>query len=343
MEISAYELDGPSAEMWADLRAYQSGEWGSFQAMPLRREGQVTDVHMAVFSDGSLALLLPYSGQLEDEFPISLKGLKAEIRSLRLESEEAARECIVLSSTSNREGMFTLIAREIADHVICEGYDSQIAIKNTVRRWKSFWANNRSSDLTHAQIVGLIGELWFLNDLLIPKAGKDAVMGWTGPKGERHDYQYSSVHFEVKTTEKEVPVFRVSGIDQLNPPHQKELSVATIQLRQETEGQITLNGLVKSIRKALNTHTELLELFHDRLCQTGYRLEGEEEYSKLKFQIRSAELYVVDDNFPRLCAGEIEIPSGVSSIEYDIDLSNVSYLCERERDRLISSAATISS
>lgn len=333
MGIAYESLDGPSSELWADLKRTTAMSLGQMSAQSIRRHGIPTDVFMAVSPDGGLNLLVPYEGAPEDEnLPLSFRGLTIEARLLRLDVEDEPRSFLVIRSRPDQERVFTYVAREMAGLVIVDGFDPMRAVLSTVRRWKAFWNERHDGTLSRSQLVGLIGEIWFLSNVMFPRLGAEAVYHWLGPDGERHDFQGYGAHFEVKVTEKSIPQFHVSSLEQLELPESKDLYIAGIMLRRESSGSIDLVSQVAGLEEKLSIELDALEIFQDKLANVGYRREAEREYASEKFFIRSADLYRVDDNFPRLTHQNINVPSGVSGIEYLMDLSNVVCLSKADLD-----------
>jgi len=331
-------LDGPSADLWADLRGEVNDDWGSYAAQVLRYKGESTNIYMGISYDGSLNLFIPYEGGEEQtDLPFNFKGMTVELRKLRLDDGKTDPQLyLALSTHDSHERIFTLVTKEIAGLVVEDGFMPFQAVKNTIRRWRNFWSEKKEKELTHNQIIGLIGEVWFLKEVLIPSLGSKAVFRWSGPQGERHDFQGETSHIEVKVTEKLYPIFHISSLEQMLAPKDKQLYVAGLMLRHESAGSINLPDLIKGSELLLENDLDALEKFHECLAAVGYRLESEQDYAKLKFLVASAELYRVDENFPRLDPGSLNIPSGVSHIEYEIDLSNVECLIDSDFEEAIS-------
>src|SRR5688500_10582400 len=66
-------------------------------------------------------------------------------------------------------------------------------------QWQSLLSRGLKRLLDDREIRGLIGELSFLRDELIPRFGPPAVLFWQGPNGLPQDFALGSYLFEVKT------------------------------------------------------------------------------------------------------------------------------------------------
>lgn len=329
-------VDGPTIELWGDLRRSPPDGLGAFSACELRVDGLRCGLYMAIGSDLGLHLFIPVSGDPDPALPVRLNGLEVHERKVLLGGAEAEL-FLDVCSTPAYEAMFTTVAREVAKAVAVERMDPRKAALRTIRRWQTFWRPPRGATLTRSQQVGLFGEVWWLNRVFIPALGPEAVYRWTGPNGERHDFQGAGLHIEVKVTEKAQPVFRISGLDQLDPPDGKPLAVATLMVREESGAADSLVHEVASCERRLLAHVAELEAFRDRLASVGYRRESESEWDKLRLLVRAADLYVVDDDFPHLSAAMIEggCPPGVGAVTYDVDLAMVPPLSADERDLIL--------
>lgn len=317
-------IDGPSVELWGDLRRTPPESMGAFAAHELRVDGVRCGLYMAIGHDMALHLFIPVDGHSDGSLPVRLNGLEVHERKVLIRAADASL-FVDVCSTPAYEAMFTTVAREVAQAVAVERMEPRRAAIRTIRRWQTFWRPPRSAKLTRAQQLGLFGEVLWLNRILLPLLGPEAVYRWTGPNGERHDFQGASLHVEVKVTERSQPVFRISGLEQLDPPDGKCLALGTVMVREESGAADGLVQEVASCEANLASHIAELEAFHDRLASVGYRRESESEWDKLRVLLRAADLYVVDAGFPRLSAERLVggCPPGVGEVVYDVDLAMV--------------------
>lgn len=329
-------VDGPTVELWGDLRRSSPEGLGAFSACELRVEGVRCGLYMAIGSDLGLHIFIPVTGDPDPSLPVRLNGLEVHERKVLLRDSEAEL-FLDVCSTPAYEAMFTTVAREVAQSVAVEAMDPRRAVLRTIRRWQTFWRPPLGGTLTRSQQVGLFGEVWWLNRVFIPLLGPEAVYKWTGPNGERHDFQGAALHVEVKVTEKAHPVFRISGLEQLERPIDKALLLATLMVREEAGAADSLVQEVAACERRLQTHVAELEAFRDRLASVGYRRESESEWDKLRLLVRAADLYEVSDSFPHLTAGMIAAgcPPGVGSVTYETDLAMVAPLSAVSRDLLL--------
>ena len=131
--------------------------------------------------------------------------------------------------------------------------------------------------LTPEQQVGLFGELSVAR-VLIDSAGPVAIVDWTGPAGDDHDFRRPTCDLEVKTTTSNTRTHWVHGARQLLPSPERPLILVSVHLK--TAGAMagsTLPQLVEDLRLIL-AGTEHSAAFESSLAEAGYRDEDRALY-----------------------------------------------------------------
>lgn len=227
---------------------------------------------------------------------------------------------------------FSLILNEIIQKLLT-GMDAVQAVTSTLARWRRFWASVPNQSLSEEQVKGLFGELWFLHTWLLP-LGKRNILHWMGPTGTRHDFQWPGQSVEVKTTSSiRGHIHRISGLDQLEPPESGQLYVYSLRVRQENNATNSLPILVNAIAVSLDKASEMLDVFEQRLSQTGYSPIHADYYTSIRFRVVTERLFAVRESFPKITGDTFTngVPTGVERVEYDINL-------EGARDCLLGSS-----
>ena len=71
---------------------------------------------------------------------------------------------------------------------------------NRLLRWQGLLERARNDLLSQSKIIGLVGELLVLRDVLLPRLDTfDAVQSWRGPYGDEQDFLLAGRIVEVKT------------------------------------------------------------------------------------------------------------------------------------------------
>jgi len=204
-------------------------------------------------------------------------------------------------------------------------------------KWRQFFKLIGKRILPLNLIVGLIGELYYLEKLI--KRNGNLLQYWSGPDKSRYDFLYKNIALEVKTTTiSKGRLFSIHGVKQLLNPENGELYLCTLTLERVRSDGITLTDLVNKILSyPINTSQ-----FLSKLLQLGYDYNRKEEYENDKFKIAEDEafIYKVDEAFPKIVPNtflEGDLPNLVIDIDYLIDLSGEppTPLNENEEEELL--------
>lgn len=174
--------------------------------------------------------------------------------------------------------------------------------------------------LTETEIMGLIGELLFLKDSMIPERGIDVALdSWTGPEKTHKDFSDLHDWFEVKTISFGKESVRISSIEQLDSDIDGTLVVYELEKMSPSFEGIRLNQLVNNIIALLvNTHQR--ETFMAKLQLFGFDFSNEND--NLVFALRNQYMYKVDsENFPRLHRSLL--PDAITRAQYELLLTEI--------------------
>ena len=154
--------------------------------------------------------------KLEDSVTPDLVGI--ETIPMILENGRA-RLVLVLKDKANWE-LFYSICNDLlnATRLIKKASSAVDSILRRLYKWQEFLKRNRSDILSEEKIKGLIGELTFLRNHLIPKFGiVDAVKFWCGPEGAPQDFNVNDSAVEVKCQSgSTLPCVKIASPDQLS-------------------------------------------------------------------------------------------------------------------------------
>jgi hypothetical protein len=298
--------------------------------IPIVVDGNETCLSSAIDHAGQLHLLIPVEHGPTGALPSDLNGLK--VRHRRLDTGAV----LDLSAPPSHEQVFTPFCSEIVDAVVRQSREPWKAVAATIRAWQSAWKPARQSIDKIVQ-VGLFGELLVLRSLMIPTLGPAAVDQWRGPDSERHDFVGDQLHIEVKTTRKSRPEHEISRLDQLRTSSGCRLLFVSVLLEESVGGDESLATQVDAVVDLLRGDAAVLDLFMTKIANMGWSEEVRNSGELLRFFLRGAEVYAVDDDFPRLPDDFIP-PSGVVSVKYTIDLANLPSLGMDEVEEIIKAA-----
>ncbi len=324
-------VDGLTQTHWAQLRSMRPQSEDALAVIPIFVDGEETHLSSAMDQAGQLHLLIPVEHGPVGAQPPDLNGLK--VRHRRLD----AGEILDLSAPPSHEQVFTPFCSEIVDAVVRQSREPWKAVAATIRAWQSAWKPARQAMDKIVQ-VGLFGELLTLRSLMIPIVGSAAVDHWSGPDSECHDFIGGQLHIEVKTTRKSRPEHEISRLDQLRAPTGCRLLFVSVRLEESVGGDESLATQVDAIVDLLRGDAAALDLFMTKMANIGWSEEVRSSGELLRFFLRGAEVYDVDDDFPRI-PDDFLPPSGVVAVKYTVDLANLPSLGMDEVGEIIEAAS----
>ena len=183
------------------------------------------------------------------------------------------------------------------------------------QKWKDMFKQVRDP-LEKAQIQGLMGEMIFLRDKIIPRYGEEtALQSWTGPFGKEQDFMLPDLWYEVKTVSNRRDTAKITSLDQLDRDEMGHLVI--VKMRDgpgASSSKITINEVFRSLMDRLSTVPRLR--FMAAMESIGFK--ESEEYDEYGFELLSITEYEVGEGFPRIRRSKTD--SGVSKAEYEINL-----------------------
>lgn len=184
--------------------------------------------------------------------------------------------------------------------------------------WIQFFSKS-SLPLSENEVLGLIGEVYFLQNVMIEKYGQDvALESYIGTDRAHKDFEVQDTWYEAKSIHNGVRAVKISSIEQLDANIPGKLVVLTFDQSTPTyDGNITLNKLISEFRNTLDRKWQLL--FDQKMRKAGY-IE-DERYDDYNHIFVSLDEYNVTEDFPKL--SKESLPHGVTKASYEIDISAI--------------------
>ena len=244
---------------------------------------------------------------------------------------------LILEQTrDDQKGRFDQLASEVMTELVglpqIDGRGFTSSIRKVLKSWRE---KTNQRVLTHEQQRGLIVELWFLLNVLIPKIPNislsTAVDSWHGPKGSVKDFWLDQCVFEVKTSLSNAQKITISSPEQLDSRGIRNLFLFYVPLTEmPTQGK-TLVHFINNVRERLESNKLVLDEFEKRLVSAWrdsgspakrYVDDDEGEYD-VGYRVCEEDMkfYRVNDDFPRLTPEKLERLK-VSVEKYDVELGN---------------------
>lgn len=192
-----------------------------------------------------------------------------------------------------------------------------------IRRWETWisFFQKTSLPLSESEIIGLIGEVYFLQTFMIPKYGVDrAIEAFIGVNKAHKDFEIDEVWYEIKSIHNGVRSVKISSIQQLDSANEGKLEILTFdQGTPSTAENITLNSTIRQLRETLNADQKLA--LDEKLRKVKY-IE-DERYDDFNYLFIRRDEYVVKDDFPRISLEHL--PRGITKATYEIDISAIQH------------------
>lgn len=229
------------------------------------------------------------------------------------------RFALTLSDRSY-EPVFSVLCEDVATAAARAGAARE-ALRHWTGRlhvWQAFMARYGPGGMSESAVLGLIGELLFLRDQLLPLIGVRAALdAWSGPLGEPNDFGLSGGFVEVKTTSRQSPeILEITNTAQLDSTRGVIL-LAHVRVRASSSG-VALPQLVSEVRSAvIGQAPDRAMDFDNLLMAVGYVPAQAELYSTTYTHDRT-DLYSVEGEFPRLERSQLS--AGIRNCSYTIEL-----------------------
>jgi len=310
-----------TSSRWQSLRSQSQGIGMLVEPV----DPEVPDCLIGVDEEGHLHLLIAI-GDEAVKLPPDLEAVVVQVIATN-------GSYLDVYAKGHYEMIFTPMANQIFSGIAKQGRKPIDAVVRTIEEFRSALKPVKP-DLSLTEQIGLFGELWVLQNVLIPGIGSRACYLWSGPDSERHDFIGSAVHIEVKSTTRSEDRHEISRIDQLRAPSGKRLLLASIQLERSEAGEKTLADLIDEIVISLGVNGKAIDTFESRLAKLGWH-DGLRQSGELRrFNLRDALFFDVEGSFPRLPDDYVP-PRGIVAIKYTIDISSRSVIDREEINGLV--------
>lgn len=187
--------------------------------------------------------------------------------------------------------------------------------------WHNMLRRRREALLPTEEIIGLVGELLFLRDQVLPRTGaSDGLAAWRGAHRDEQDFAAGAWQVEVKTQlSTSDHRLLISSEAQLDTAGSRLLLCHQSIARAPVGGAtVSLNALVDELLAEFTVAGPLiLEQFEAAL--EACRYVRREEYDEPHWLLTDRRLFEVRDDFPRLTVSML--PLGIHCVSYSILLN----------------------
>ncbi|MEC5191729.1 MULTISPECIES: PD-(D/E)XK motif protein [unclassified Arthrobacter] len=271
----------------------------------------------AIDGNGHPTLLVPVASQPENSIDWQNKLVTFGYRTITVAGKQQA--FLALQCLAERvRSQFSLLADDIMDAVAADPGKADRLTRQTVDRWKELLRDDKPRLLGQSQLSGLYGELLFLEQLAFHH-GPWALRSWTGPQGNRHDFEFENASFEVKTTmSNNNMIVGFHGARQLEATDGLPLYVAAYQIERTPQG----DSIPTVLERLYDSGIDRLDMLR-LLEKVGYFESDSGHYAAHRFLALSSKTLAVGSDFPRITRETMPMPGmldGISALQYSVDL-----------------------
>ena len=255
---------------------------------------------------------------LTSTFSVKVPKNTKTLDFIQVKNQEKYWTYICLNDESAKS-VFYAFCQDVID-IVANSSDDRTAIKNAIDRimsWKRMFSS-RTGLLTENEIKGIFGELYFLDNVIIPDIGcEKGVKAWGGPLGLSKDFSNGLEWYEVKTVSANVCSVNISSHEQLLSNNPGYLVLIRVEAMPEgfNNGIATINDLFDKLKNELRTFPEASDEFFNRLSKIGFA--PEDAYNHYRYKVVSMTAYLVDDKFPKITS-PTKFGEAFSKISYSL-------------------------
>ncbi|MCJ8158590.1 PD-(D/E)XK motif protein [Sphingomonas sp. LaA6.9] len=304
------------ASLWSRLAGAGAGQR---RFVSLRVDGAgMLDVHAALrTADHSPCLLFDARDGLPDDVEFEVGGM----RCARAATDTGQSLVLSLEDSGRRDLFATLGADVIGYAANVSGPKALPAVLTRLDAWRLF-LRSIGDGMTRSEIIGLIGELRILNDLLTDDPS--LLTTWKAPDDGIHDFEHLGQALEVKATTGPGSRVTISRLDQLDDGGLDRLDLVHVRLYETPQGE-SVDDLVERITAAL-PDVEAKRQLSNALLRRGLSPDDRRARSGLRTSLQQIVVYRVDTGVPRIRRGDV--PPAILDVSYVLDLGQLGSAAE---------------
>ena len=288
------------------------------------------DFYWARGTDGHHLLLLHHQSSLPQAALPAAKGLR--VRSFQAD-QAIDRTLVIELLDSGLKDVFHELCLDIVGRArACNSEQEAVAATiDRTWRWHRLLRGAGNDRLSLQEQIGLLGELYVLERLLLPLLAPDeAVSCWKGPIGAPQDFLLRTLAIEAKAVSAGDEWVRISSAEQLDPAAGRELVLYVLSVEGAAEdgaGECLADVVARMEARLHAGSPDSAGGFRKLLLAAGY--DRALDYSEPRWVVSAPRMYRVDPRFPAIRASML--PSTVSKVRYSINLPACAmYLMQNE-------------
>ena len=238
-----------------------------------------------------------YAMEYVGDFIVNKKIKSSSVISINHYKTPTGEKSIVFSLVDNRwMNQFITFCNDVCKQTenlqknSSKGYE---AVCNAYFVWQKMF-KGQSDILGESEIKGLIGELLYLKDFIIPEYGPTrSIEAWSGTDKTRKDFSIDNTWYEIKTIDVGKPTVKITSIEQLDSSTEGTLAVFQVEKMAPSFNGVNLNSLAESII-TMFTSIQDKDVFISKLNKAGYFPDT--DYEEYVYDVKDLTEYCVNNS-----------------------------------------------
>jgi len=272
------------------------------------------DLYAGIDHDGRRVLLL-----VTDREPLHLPPPGA-VEVIVHTREDGAWAIIVQLARADLAELFGRLCQDLVETTRgATKHEGAAILLQRLQRWRRLLEPRHERVLSEQELRGLIGELWVLDTIVVPRLGPLAgVQAWLGPQGSPQDFLVDGALLEVKAVKPGSQTIPISSLEQLDAGTAPLwLGLVIVAPSTSASDGFTPAGLVARIHAALAPDERAGTEFALRLADAGY--EEHASYATNEYRVHEVRCFRVTPDFPTLTRATV--PAGVVDATYLVGIA----------------------
>lgn len=312
MSVTPADLEA----LWVRLAGAGAGQR---RFVSLRIDGAgMLDVHAALrTADHSPCLLFDVRDGLTVDIEFEVGGMRCARTAT-----DTGRSLVLSLEDPGRRDLFATLGADLIGYAANEsGTQALPAVLTRLDAWRLF-LRSIGDGMSRSEIIGLIGELRILHDLLTEDAG--LLPAWRAPDDGIQDFEHLGHALEVKATVGPGSRVTISQLDQLDDGGLDRLDLVHVRLYETPQGEC-VDDLVERISAVL-PDGEAKRQFSNALLRRGLSPDDRRARSGLRTSLQQTIAYRVEPGIPRILRGDV--PPAIIDVSYVLDLGQLAAAAE---------------
>lgn len=304
------------ASLWSRLAGAGAGQR---RFVSLRIDGTGTlDVHAALRTvDHSPCLLFDTPEGLPNDVEFEVGGMRCARAAT-----DTGHSLVLSLEAPERRDLFATVAADVIGHAASMPTAKSLpAVLARLGAWRLF-LRSIGDGMTRSEVVGLIGELRVLDDLLAEDPSLLAT--WKAPDDGIHDFEHLGHALEVKTTTGPGSRVTISTLDQLDNGGLDGLDLVHVRLYETPQGE-SVDDLVERISTAL-PDAEARRQLSNALLRRGLGPDDRPARLGLRTSLQQIVAYRVGSGVPRI--RRADVAAAIIDVNYVLDLGRLGSAAE---------------